>query len=119
MIRQEIENINSFLKTKLWMDFEVVKMGCSKVVLCGFIDEQQDDIIRIEFELACMYDGSFSFTYEGEEDFISVLNRADAQDLVNRYDVTEEYTIFSLNGINHPGNFYIASREIRLSYLKS
>ena len=119
MIQQEIESINSFLKTKLWMDFEVVKMGCSKVVLCGFIDEQQEDIIRIEFELACMYDGSFSFTYDGEVDFISVVNREDAKELVCRYDVTEEYTIFSLNGISNSERFYIASRDIRLSYQKS
>ena len=117
MFENEIKYINNFMKSQLWMDFEMCNMGRAKLELYGFLDEAEEEKILIEFKLPYMVDGVFAFSYEGEGDFISVVEGNEAYDLNAKYGVTKGNTIFKISNISICKDILIAAQNLNV-YIK-
>ena len=50
MYHNEVDKVNAFLKEQLWMDFEMCNTNRGKLELHGFLDEADDDKVKIVFE---------------------------------------------------------------------
>ena len=112
MFENEIKYINNYMKTQLWMDFEMCSIGRSKIQIYGFIDEAAEEKVLIEFKMPYMIDGVFAFTYEGEGDFISVVEGKEAYNLNKKYGVLEGNTIFKISNININKELFIAAQNL-------
>ena len=93
----QIDKINEYLETQLWMDFEMYSMNRGTVEFVGFLDEAGSDKIKITFEQPYMILCSFSFSYSGEGQFISVVEGNDAYEMNKEYKVIAGNTIYKIS----------------------
>lgn len=107
---EKIKLINDYLKKQLWMDFELCNMNCGKIELFGFLDEAGEDKIKIVFDSPYMMMSAFSFTYEGNSDFISLVTGDEAIELNKKYHVTQGNQIFKLSDTNVNNDMYIIAK---------
>lgn len=98
----------------VWMDFEMCSMSCGKLELYGFLDEAGDDKIKIVFEQPYMVSCNFSFTYEGEGDFIVEVNGKEAFKINKRYGVTQGNIIFKIINTNIETDMFIIAKGIEV-----
>ena len=118
MDTEKINKINRYLKEQLWMDFELCNMNCGKIEMYGFLDEAGEDKIKIIFEQPYMMLCTFTFTYEGNGDFISLVIGNEAVNLNKKYNVTQGNQIFKISNTNINNNMYIIAKEIGVEILK-
>jgi len=116
---EKIKYINNYINDHLWMDFEVCSIGRSKLQIYGYIDESEEDKILIEFEFPYAFDGVFSFSYDGEGDFISIVEGNEAYDLNVKYSVIKGNTIFKISNINISKDILIVAQNITVHILDS
>ena len=50
MYCNEVNTVNDYLKAQLWMDFEMCHINRGRLELHGFLDEAEDDRVKIIFE---------------------------------------------------------------------
>lgn len=110
----EISIVNAYLKKQLWMDFEMCSMNRGKIELYGFLDEAEDEKIKIIFEQPYMVDCNFFFTYEGEGDFISVVGGEEAITINKKYCVTQGNVVFKITNTNIETDMLIIARAIKI-----
>lgn len=118
MYENEINQINNFLKGQLWMDFEICAMDCGSVELHGFLDEAGADKIKIVFIEPHMVSCNFTFTYEGEHDFISVIDGEEAYQINVKYGVIRGNDIFKLSHLNVDAEMIIAAKGIEVEIMQ-
>lgn len=109
-----IEQINSYMKQNLWLDFEVVRIGVGFVELRGFIDEAYDDSILIRFKSVYMVSLVTSFTYKGNGDFISIIHGDQAFSINSDYDVPKNNNIYSLTNTNVNSEMIIIAEDVEM-----
>lgn len=113
-----IEKINEYLKEQLWMDFEMCNMNRGKLELHGFLDEGDDDNIKITFEQPYLVNCNFFFTYEGKESFISMVDGEDAFQINKRYGVTQGNFIYKFTNTNIAADMFIVAKGIEFQIMK-
>lgn len=118
MDTEKINIINRYLKEQLWMDFELCNMNCGKIEMFGFLDEAGEDKIKIVFEKPYMMLSTFTFTYEGNSDFISLVTGNEAVELNKKYNVTQGNQIFKLSSTNINNEMYIIAQGIEVQIMK-
>lgn len=118
MFNDTIDKINSYLKEQPWMDFEMFNMNRGKLELCGFLDEADDDKVKIIFEQPYMVSCNFFFTYEGNNDFISVVDGEEAFKINKNYGITQGNTIFKIFNTDVTVDMFIAAKGIKLKILE-
>lgn len=114
----KINIINKYLKKQLWMDFEMCNMNCAKIEMFGFLDEAGEDKIKIIFDKPYMMLSTFCFTYEGNDDFISLVTGDEAVELNKKYNVTQGNYIFKLSDTNINDDMYIIAKGIEVEIMK-
>lgn len=112
MYDNKINEINKYLKGQLWMDFEMCNMNLGKLELYGFLDEADDNKIKIIFIQPYMVSCNFFFTYEGSGDFLSVVDGEEAFQINKRYGVTQGNKIFKISNINVETDMFIIARGL-------
>ena len=111
-MKKEIDEINSIMKQYLWMDFELATCSTGEAVLHGYIDEAGEDKIRITFSGVDTIVCKTCFTFDGERDFLEVLDGEDARNINLKYDVLQGNKIFRLINTNVEGDMYIIAKEV-------
>lgn len=117
MCLDKIREINNYLKEQLWMDFEIHGAGCATLKMTDFLDESGKDEIEIIFSSPFMMLSAFSFTYEGNRDFLSLVTGEEAVKLNIKYSVTQVNKIFRLSDTNINDDMYIIAKDIEFSLL--
>lgn len=117
MINEKIEKINEYLKKELWMDFELYGTGFLEVDICGKIDEADDEKIKISFESPYMISCVSLFTYEGNDDFIKIIEGEEAYQINKKYGVTQGNYIFKLMNTNIEGDMYIIAKSVEVELI--
>ncbi len=114
----QIDKINEYLEKQLWMDFEMYSMNRGAVEIVGFLDEAGSDKIKIKFEQPYMILCSFSFSYSGEGQFISIVEGKDAYEINKEYKVTVGNIIFKISNTNIEKEIYIIAKDIKMEILE-
>lgn len=118
MNEETVARINAYLKTQLWMDFEVCQLGAGKIELYGCLDELGPDKIVITFELPFLVDCALYFTYEGEgKDFISIPVGEEAYNINSTYGVIRGNKVFKISNTNMHRDMIIAASKISVKIL--
>lgn len=107
-----INEINEYLKTQLWMDFEMCNMDRGKIELYGFLDEGGNEKIKIVFEQPYMVSCDFFFTYEGNSDFISIIDGEDAFEINKKYGVTQGNLVYKISNTNIEADMFVVAKGI-------
>lgn len=108
-----INKINDYLKTQLWMDFTLSSFdpGCAEII--GRIDQSGGDIkIIIRFIEPYLVICPLFFTFEGKNDFITVVNKDCAYRKNIDYDIRQGNTLFQISNTNIQGEIIIAAQRI-------
>ncbi len=113
-----IDKINHFLRSELWMDFELCVMNGYNVVLSGKLDELDDSSIEISFKQPCFVSSRMSFTYDGGL-FMKILEGEESISINNRYHVEQGNFIFQFFTSEDAKPFMIIAEEIEVSINKS
>lgn len=109
-----VKEINDYLQKHLWMDFEIIKIGANALELHGYIDESYGDCISIHFKDVYAVNLTTRFSYNGEGDFISVINDARACALNLEYGVTTGNKIFYFSNTNISARMFVIAKEIEV-----
>ena len=112
-----IDRINEYLEKCLWMDFELCNMNGGQIDLYGFLDEAGEDKIKIIFKQPYMVICVFSFTYEGNGTFISLVTGEEAYEINKKYGVIQGNQIFRLTNTNINSDMYIIARELEVDII--
>lgn len=115
--RECIKIINNYLKSQLWMDFELYNIDGLDIVLVGRLDENGSDKIKIIFKRPYAVICTILFTYEGNGDFISLVTGAEAKELNKKYGVLQEKEIFKISDTDINSDMYIIAEEIEVEVL--
>ena len=107
-----IKKINELMNQYQWMDFELSNGGMNKVVLHGFLDEGDEDMIRIVFSGVDAIISKTSFTFEGEGDLLEEIIGEEAQTLNINYSVLQGMKIFKIMNTDISGNMYIIAQNV-------
>lgn len=113
----KIDRINEYLENCLWMDFELCNMNGGRIDLYGFLDEAGEDKIKIIFKQPYMVICVFSFTYEGNGTFISLVTGEEAYEMNKKYGVIQGNQIFRLTNTNINSDMYIIARELEVDII--
>lgn len=119
MYENEIKNLNDYLREQLWMDFEMCNMSRGKLELHGFLDEAEEDKVIITFEFPYMVNCAFFFSYEGNGDFISVLDGEEAYKENEKYGITQGNMVFRLSNTSILTDMIIAAKKINIKIMSS
>lgn len=111
-MNDKIKEINEYLKSQLWMDFEVVRINGGNIELYGYLDEAGENKIKIVFESPYMLITSLNFTYEGEKDFIALVTGSEALKINKRFNVIVGNSIFRLANTNIETDMYVVAKGI-------
>ncbi|MBC2115173.1 hypothetical protein [Listeria booriae] len=113
-INQKISEINNYLQTCLWMDFEISMMGGSKIVLSGSIDQSVNEYaIEIEFETPYFISAIFLWHTDTSKPVISLANEKEFIIMNTRYRVEKGNYIFKINIEDFDDTpVYIAAQKI-------
>ena len=114
----QIKTINEYLKKQLWMDFEMCNMDGGLLELYGFLDVAGDNKIKIVFKLPYTVLCNFFFTYEGEGDFISVVEGEEAWQINRSYGVTKGNVIFKISNTYIESDMFIIAKEIEVQIME-
>lgn len=109
-----VELINDYLEKFQWMDFELCKMNGGTIELSGYLDEAEEEKIRIIFNSPYMVISPLFFTYEGNKKFISIVSGKQAYEINKKYRVIKDNKIFKLSGIDIEEAIYIIAKNIEV-----
>lgn len=118
MFDNEINKINKYLKGQLWMDFEICSMDGARLEIYGFLDELDNNKMKLVFEQPYMVCCNFFFTYEGKKDFISIVDGKEAFQINKRYGVTQGNTIFKIFNTNIATDMFIIAKGIKVQIME-
>lgn len=107
-----ITQINNYMKKFPWMDFEMCRFGGDNLQLFGCIDELGRDKVIIEFDMPYMVCSTLSFTYEGDGEFISIVDGEKAYSINTSYGITQGNTLYEIRGTNIPHSMFIAANNV-------
>ena len=107
-----IKKINEIMSRYLWMDFELTNGGTDKVVFHGYLDEAEEDKIRIIFSdvEAILY--KTCFTFDGEQDFLKELDGEKARTVNLNYSILQGMKIFQILNTDIEGEMYIIAKNV-------
>ena len=109
----EVKKINNYLKTKLWMDFELDNIDPGMVVLFGYLDELGETKIEIRFKEPHMISCNLLLEYQGEKkDFIELVEGEEAGQINRKYGLIIGNNIFRITGTDVEEDMFIVSKEI-------
>ena len=114
----QIKTINEYLKKQLQMDFEMCNMDGGLLELFGFLDEADDDKIKITFKLPYMVLCNYFFTYEGKGDFISIVEGEEVYQINMSYGVTQGNVIFKISNTDIESDMFIIAKEIEVQIME-
>ena len=94
------------------MDFELTNGGTDKVVFHGYLDEAEEDKIRIIFSdvEAILY--KTCFTFDGEQDFLKELDGEKARTVNLNYSILQGMKIFQILNTDIEGEMYIIAKNV-------
>ena len=118
MHNKEIEKLNKYLENQLWMDFEMCSANRGRVELHGFLDEADEDKVKIIFQQPHMSSCNFFFTYEGKGDFLSVVDGKDAFRINEMYGATQGNIIFKITNTNIEADMFILAKKIEVQIME-
>ena len=107
-----IKKINEIMHQYLWMDFELTNGGTNKVVLHGYLDEAEEDKIRIIFSDVEAILCKTCFTFDGEQDFLKELDGEEARKINLNYSILQGMKIFKIVNTDISGDMYIIARNV-------
>lgn len=118
MYCNEVNTVNDFLKAQLWMDFEMCNINRGRLELHGFLDEAEDDRVKIIFEQPHMVSCNLFFTYEGKGDFLSIVSGEEALHINKRYGVTQGNIIFKISNTDVEAEMIIIAKKVEVQIIK-
>ena len=107
-----IKKINEIMRQYLWRDFELTGVSANKVVLHGYLDEAEEDKIRIIFSDVEAVLCKTCFTFVGEQDFLKEVDGEEARRISLNYSVLQGMKIFKLINTDIHGGMYIVAGKV-------
>lgn len=117
MYKDEINKLNNYLNTQLWMDFEMCNIDRGEIILFGYLDELDENKIKVVFKHPYMISCNLSLVYDGEGEFITIVEGDEARQINSKYGVTVGNTIFRIKGANVQGYMFIIAEEVEVYIL--
>lgn len=118
MVEHQIKKANEYLKKQLWMDFELCCMNRGKVELYGFLDEAEDEKIKIVFNHPFMILCNFFFTYEGSGVLMDTVIGEEAFSINKKYSVTQGNQIFRITNTNVNSDMFIIAKDVEVQIIE-
>lgn len=109
-----INKINDIIRKNDWMEFELSNGGMNKLLLHGFLDEADDDVICIEFKDVDFIQCKTHFTYDGGGDCIEIISDDEAYRLNVGYSILTGNKIFKINATDIETPMYIIAKEVNI-----
>lgn len=109
-----IEKINEKLSNYNWLDFEISNGGMDKILLHGFLDEADEDVLCLQFENVEYIQCRTTFTYEGKGPFIELIEGEEAKQINMDYWITVGKKVFRLSNTNIQGPMYIVADNVEM-----
>lgn len=92
----KIKEINSFIQSFLWMDFEIELYTNNQLIIRGYMDFSEQFIIEITFQNVFMVNSLFSWKTDTSKDIFGIIKGDDAIKINLQYYVEKGYYIFSI-----------------------
>lgn len=92
----KIKEINSFIQSFLWMDFEIELYTNNQLIIRGYMDFSEQFIIEITFQNVFMVNSLFSWKTNTSKDIFGIIKGDDAIKINLQYYVEKGYYIFSI-----------------------
>lgn len=110
-----VEKINSFLNSKLWMDFEITQYTNYKLLITGSIDPSSiNSDIEIEFQE--VYYASMLFNWETDTSIqaIELVSESEAEEMYFKYKIERGTYIFKFYPEDYSSDveFYVCAKNI-------
>jgi len=112
-VKKIINDINEYLNKELWMDFEIYSINGGFLEIVGFLDEMGEEKIKITFENPFAIICDLKFSYEGDGNFISIVDGKKAYEINMEYKVTKGNTIFKISNTDIGNDMYIVAKSIK------
>ncbi len=109
----ELERVNEIIKGYRWLDFELSNAGMDRLLLHGFVDEAEQDVICIEFHDVESILCKTHFTYEGKGNFIEEASGDEAYVINKGYSVSSGNKVFKIMNTDIDKPMYIIAKGIR------
>ena len=110
-----IENINSYLNSKLWIDFEVTQYTNYKLLLTGSIAPSSSNA-NIEIEFQEVYYASMLFNWKTDTSIqaIELVSDYEAKEMYSKYKIESGMYIFKFYSEDYLSDigYYVCAKNI-------
>ncbi len=109
MSEQEIKNvldqINEYLETQLWMDFEIIEYSRYMLRIIGSLDISSVPDIEIIFKDICFMSTVFNWKTDTSREAISLIEGDEAKKTNIKFRVEQGYYLVKFQAEDYPNNF--------------
>lgn len=117
MEENRLNLINSYLKRQLCMDFKLYHIGGSAIEILGYWKENKGNKIKILFNQPYMVLCTFSFSYKGNGDFISLATNDEVLELNKKYGIIKGNNIYRVFNTDINDVMYIVAKDIEVQIM--
>ena len=113
-IIKEIDNINKFLQSELWFDFEVKEYTKNRLCIIGSIDPTYPPNIKIHFKDIFFLSLPIEWKTDTSKKILSLVEGEDAININKQFQVEQGYYLFQFKAEYYPDDFkcLIGAKEI-------
>lgn len=115
-IHLAIDEINSFLRTKLWMDFEVSRYLDHQLTIIGSVDPSSHHDIEIVFDGVAFVSFPIEWKTDTTKIVLTMVNGSEARELNMRFQVEIGHHIFRFAPEYYPADFSCLIGAKTISY---
>ncbi|GIO67640.1 hypothetical protein [Paenibacillus cookii] len=112
--KKVVEDINTFIRSQLWLDFEVLQYDKQKLTIIGSIDISNMHDIEIVFEDIFFVSLPIEWKTDTSRQVLSILEGEKAIILNKKFQVEQGYSIFAFAPEDYPDDFgcYVCAKKI-------
>ncbi|MFC5702317.1 hypothetical protein ACFPVX_13525 [Cohnella faecalis] len=112
--KKVVEDINTFIGSQLWLDFEVLQYDKQKLTIIGSIDISNMHDIEIVFEDIFFVSLPIEWKTDTSRPVLSILEGEKAKILNKKFQVEQGHSIFAFAPEDYPDDFgcYVCAKKI-------
>ena len=100
-----LDQINEYLETQLWMDFEIIEYSRYMLRIIGSLDISSVPDIEIIFKDICFMSTVFNWKTDTSREAISLIEGDEAKKTNIKFRVEQGYYLVKFQAEDYPNNF--------------
>lgn len=114
-----LDEINNYLSTQLWMDFEFIEYSCTTLRIMGSLDISASPVMELILSDVFFVSAPFNWKTDTSRTVISLVSGDEARIINVKYRVEMGYYIIKMKPEDYPEEFgcLFAAKKIRFNLL--